>query len=698
MKQINLLLAFFMLVYTQTIQAQALNDECNTAIHLNNVDNWCSAVAAFSNADGTASFPSNPPPAICIPQAEFHDIWFSFTAQANAVNITVIGNTSSGAGGTLNSPQFILYGGSCANLTELDCSSDNSNANIVESYITNLTIGQTYYIYIDGRDAAIGTFQVCINNFNEVPQPEQDCPTAVVLCDKSPFTVQSVVGFGTQEVGSNTCMMGESSSTWYTWTCDQSGSLSFTLTPNNPTDDLDFIVYELPDGIGDCSNKTILRCMASGENVGPGALDWTACTGPTGLSLSSTDLEETAGCQPGDDNFVAAIDMVSGTSYALVVNNFSNTGNGFAIDFSGTGTFLGPDGTFEILPTEDIACDTVTVTFDFNVTSLAGSILSWHWTFGTGATPATADTPGPHQVVYNSIGTKSISLVLETVEGCIVTEVIEVEVTACCENPDNIFIQLDESIDPVCAGDSTGVLFLSGGGGVPFYEFSLDGESYQGGGSFYFLPAGEYFIYMRDSKGCEDSIRATIYDPPPLTVDAGEDQTIVLGDNTNLFAVLSPAGSFLDTLYWSPTDSLSCTDCLDPNTDVTNNTTYNITVVNDAGCEASDSVSIFVNKIRPIYIPNAFSPNFDGNNDYFTLYGNVAAERIVELRIFNRWGAQVYEGRNLPLGVASSGWDGMFKGKVAQTGVYAFYAIVRFIDGVEILYEGDVSLLKALVD
>jgi gliding motility-associated-like protein len=697
--KLNIMLTLLIALFTTTMAfAQPLNDDCNTAINLTDLSNWCSATSAYNNSNAT---PSQPDPPTCFPQATPVDIWFSFVAEANTANITIIGNAgnSSGiTGGTLNSPQFVLYNGSCGSLTEIECSSDNSNSNVVESFAGPLTVGQTYYLRIDGRNANVGSFQLCINNFNQVPEPEQDCNTSVILCDKSPFTVQSVVGFGQQEVSQSTCMQGESASTWYSWTCDISGTLTFTLTPNNPSDDLDFIVYELPSGINNCDDKILLRCMAAGETVGVPFSQWEACTGPTGLSLGATDIEEAPGCLNGNDNFVAALDMVSGKSYALVVNNFSNTGNGFSVNFAGTGTFLGPIADFFITPEDGIACDTVDIAVTDISTYEAGTIVSWFWNFGNGANPQTADTQGPHTIVYSSIGSKSISLVVETEEGCIVTEVIQVEVGSCCVTPEDLSVQLEDAIDPVCTGDSTGVIFLSGNGGNPFYEYSLDGINFQGGEAFYNLPAADYPVYIRDSKGCLDSLDVSLIDPPPLSVDAGEDITIVLGDNTDLLAVVSPSNSILDTIVWSPTDSLSCLICLDPNTDVTNNITYTVTVTNIAGCTASDDVSILINKIRPIYIPNAFSPNADGINDFFTLYGNVAAESILEFRVFNRWGAQLYEGRNLPLGGTQSGWNGLFKGKKLQSGVYAFYAIVRFIDGVEILYEGDVTLLGSQVE
>ncbi len=671
------------------LTAQLLNDECSTAINLTGLDNWCSNPAQYNNSGATDSGFDE----LCIPNADFHDVWFSFVAQANTANIRVIGQTGTTPGGTLSSPQFVLYEGDCTGLTELECASDNSASNIIEAFAGPLTIGQTYYLRIDGRNGNTGTFRLCINNYNEVPEPQQDCNNSVILCDKSPFTVQSVVGFGQQEIDPSTCMREEIASTWYSWTCDDPGTLAFTLTPNNPSDDLDFIVYELPNGVMDCSNKQLLRCMASGENVGEPFSNWEPCTGPTGLSLGSTDTQEDPGCQSGNDNFVAAIDMQVGTAYALVINNFSNTGNGFSVEFSGSGTFKGPEADFFIDPPDGVTCDEVEVAFIDGSSFEEGTITGWSWNFGSGAMPQTATTPGPHTVLYSSIGTKSISLVIETNEGCIVTKVLQIEVEECCQEPSDISLLLKDAIDPVCAGDSLGAIFLSGMGGTPFYEYSFDGGDFTGGSAFYNLPAGTYPVVIRDTKGCIDSIEVTLVDPPVLTVDAGEDVTIVLGGDTQLSGTVLPSGN-IDSLVWSPPDSLSCIDCLNPGTDVTNQTTYTLTATDLAGCSASDEVTVFVEKIRPIYIPNAFSPNFDGTNDYFTLYGNVAAQSIVEFRVFNRWGAMVWEGRNLIPGHEPSGWDGMFRGEKMQPDVFAFYAIVRFIDGVEILYEGDVTLFR----
>jgi CHU_C Type IX secretion signal domain len=75
------------------------------------------------------------------------------------------------------------------------------------------------------------------------------------------------------------------------------------------------------------------------------------------------------------------------------------------------------------------------------------------------------------------------------------------------------------------------------------------------------------------------------------------------------------------------------------------------------------------------------------------LYGNPAAEIIRILRVFDRWGALVYEARDVPLNEPQFGWDGLYKGQ-KLSGVFAFYATVRFINGEEELFEGSVTVLR----
>ena len=689
----TILIVVLNLSFLAFAQAQPANDECNSSFILTDLDNWCSSPGMFSNIDATPSPIASP---FCFPTApESHDVWFTFTAQAVSLNLRVIGATTTNTGGTLQSPQITLYLGDCnSGLTELECISDAFNNNIVETFGGPLVVGQSYFIRVDARNENTGSFQLCINNFNEIPDPTQDCVTGINLCDKSSFTIQSITGSGNDpNEAIDDCIRGEISSSWYKWTCDQSGSLSFILTPNDLSNDIDFALYELPNGIDDCANKIRLRCMASGENIGEPLSNWQACTGETGLSLSSTDTEEFPGCKASDDNFVAGINMVSGKTYALLVNNFSNTGSGFSIDFGGSGTFLGPTAKISIEILTEAKCEEPLVVIDSSFFD-AGTIVSWSWSFGTGASPATANVKGPHTIVYNSVGTKSIVLSLETEEGCIVTEILEIEIEECCAvNPD-LVINLEDSGNPLCTEENTGFISVSGAGGTPGYNFSVDGgETYQLISSFQNLFAGDYNIIVRDIKGCLDSLEENLIDPPPLFVDAGLNQTVELGYTVDLKAIAGPAIYLIDYL-WSPASSLSCPDCPNTTSSAVNTTNYTVTATNENGCTAQDDVLVTILKNRPIYIPNAFSPNIDGTNDYFTAFGGISALQIKTLRIFNRWGALVFEADNIPISQEIFGWDGRFKGKALAPNVFAYLIEIEFLDNVVLLYKGDITLVK----
>jgi hypothetical protein len=85
------------------------------------------------------------------------------------------------------------------------------------------------------------------------------------------------------------------------------------------------------------------------------------------------------------------------------------------------------------------------------------------------------------------------------------------------------------------------------------------------------------------------------------------------------YTILASASSDVNSFKWSPGTDLSCTDCLQPVATVNNTITYALNVTNESGCSNSDSIAIIaVCTDQYIYVPNTFSPNNDGMNDYFS--------------------------------------------------------------------------------
>ncbi len=87
-------------------------------------------------------------------------------------------------------------------------------------------------------------------------------------------------------------------------------------------------------------------------------------------------------------------------------------------------------------------------------------------------------------------------------------------------------------------------------------------------------------------------------------------------------------------------------------------TLYTVVATDTNGCIAQDTVSVDVIADHTTFTPNAFSPNGDGNNDFWQLYGNLAGIRTFQLLIFDRWGEKVFDAD-----VPDFKWDGTYKGE-----------------------------------
>lgn len=489
-----------LLLFSVLAFAQPANDECSSPVVIPDVTAFCSPIAAYTNVGAT---PTNYFPSGCPTQ---NDVWFAFTAEATDINITIRGATPNGPGGTLQDPVVSLHFGTCGGtLDALECVSNNTGANVAELYKGGLFVGSTYLIRVQGSNNQMGTFQICLNNYNPPEDPKSDCPQASILCDKSPFVVKDVSGAGSNpsELNDAECFFNgssgvnnESNSTWFVWTCSQAGSLTFALTPNNGPDDLDFVLYELPNGITNgvvnCAGKQVRRCMASGETPN---VNSAPCLGPTGLRTGENDTSEDAGCSDNGDNaWLSPLEMTVGTTYALCVNNFSLSGNGFGVEFGGTGEFQGPEIDFTTNPSAICLGEIVDV-IDVSTFNL-GNITKWQWSFGANAQPLIATGKGPHQVEFNQSGLQPVVLTVETNLGCKVTDIKYVNVYPK--------VTVDTVIAaPDCNGGTNGAIEITNiQSGTAPYQYSWNNGPFTPNNTLTGLTIGTYQLVIRDANNC----------------------------------------------------------------------------------------------------------------------------------------------------------------------------------------------------
>jgi gliding motility-associated-like protein len=250
--------------------------------------------------------------------------------------------------------------------------------------------------------------------------------------------------------------------------------------------------------------------------------------------------------------------------------------------------------------------------------------------------------------------------------------------------------------DVSCFGDRDGQIAVTATGGAIPYQYSLDGNSYTNSNELVGLTSGEYIVRVRDDVGCIFTDTVLIEEPLEIIVDAGEDIYVEFGEPAPI--LVSVQNGQIPLFYsWTPNDSLaslSCDNCPVPLATPANDMFYQVQVTDANGCIGYDDIAVRLNKVREVYVATGFSPNRDGVNDYLFVQGGEQSMRVVEFKVYDRWGETVFTAADTPLNVAEQGWDGLFNGERMNSGVYGWTAVIEFADGERLLYKGNTTLIK----
>lgn len=249
---------------------------------------------------------------------------------------------------------------------------------------------------------------------------------------------------------------------------------------------------------------------------------------------------------------------------------------------------------------------------------------------------------------------------------------------------------------PLCFGGKTciSVRTLTGGTGNK-YTFQINNGKRFPIDTCVTVTAGQYFVSLIDSAGCSIDTTITISQPEPVFVELGPDQDIQLGLPSPVISASFATTIPLVSAVWTPNSDLTClgTPCTEVEASPSETTTYALLVTDVNGCTGTDEITIRVKNTRNVFFPNVFSPNRDGNNDFFQAVTGPGVEKILYLSIFDRWGNVVFDKKDFnPDPAGTDGWDGTFRGTRLDPGVFVYMARARFIDGKEIDYSGSVVL------
>jgi gliding motility-associated-like protein len=232
----------------------------------------------------------------------------------------------------------------------------------------------------------------------------------------------------------------------------------------------------------------------------------------------------------------------------------------------------------------------------------------------------------------------------------------------------------------VCPG-LTGSETVSVNGGVSNYSFLWSNG--QTTPTILDLLAGIYTVTVTDGNGCSLSVNGTVAVSPNPVASAGSDTSIAIGGSASLNS--SGGTSYL----WIPSSYLSCTTCTNPVATPPESTTYCVIVGNGAGCRDTACVRVTVGDVTcgEPFIPSAFSPNGDGQNEFECFYGNCI--QSFKFEIYDRWGEKVFETTDQKIC-----WDGKYNGKQMNSGVYVYALDAVKTTGEKIKMKGNITLFR----
>ena len=346
-----------------------------------------------------------------------------------------------------------------------------------------------------------------------VAPAQQDCNGAIPVCEEQYYQPNGYLGNnGSDIVPATSCLQnGEVNNSWYVFTAESDGILSFVVSPNFSDDDYDWAVYNITStGCEGISNGTSPEISC---NYSSNTTTWAGQTGANGNSpFSGTGSVAGAGGSPFNGNITA----ISGNTYAILVSNFSASQGGYFLDLSQSTQSLFNASTPNITQIHSLSCFGNQVKVVFSEPVLCSSLQATDFVLTGPGGPFTIsgitlnDCSGAAgEFVLEIILTISPSITingnytvcLTNVSGGI-TDVCGSATTSGCFSFSNVELTTyAHGTNPTCATNCNGTAVVDVvGGTAPYTYLWSNGANTQ---SISSLCGGSYSVTVTDANGCQ---------------------------------------------------------------------------------------------------------------------------------------------------------------------------------------------------
>ncbi|MCI5055037.1 MAG: PKD domain-containing protein [Flavobacteriales bacterium] len=327
----------------------------------------------------------------------------------------------------------------------------------------------------------------------------------------------------------------------------------------------------------------------------------------------------------------------------------------------------------------DFCLSLPSVFFDLSTIQL-GSISQWHWDFGDGRT---FDLPMGYNF-YSSPGLYDASLQVTSDKGCSDSSHLTINVRAL---PNISFSYEDTCLNQETVFNNTSSI-SHGNISTWGWHFGDGSQSVDKNPTHMYSNGSGYIVSLSaiSDQGCKDSIAKSLIIPSTFpTADFSFDSNrVTLNQNTE-FLNRSTNASFFTWILQPDSITYTTTDL---NLEFKDTGLYNLNLIaiDENGCKDEKS-NAFSPKSSSRGVPNAFSPNGDGENDVLFVQGGPFKE--IDFVVYDRWGQQIFNAQN-----QGAGWDGKFNGREMPTGVYTYILKTLDFSDNERLNSGDINLLR----
>ncbi|MBP7184079.1 MAG: gliding motility-associated C-terminal domain-containing protein [Saprospiraceae bacterium] len=230
------------------------------------------------------------------------------------------------------------------------------------------------------------------------------------------------------------------------------------------------------------------------------------------------------------------------------------------------------------------------------------------------------------------------------------------------------------------------------GGEVPFV-YAIDNNSYSAQNIFQNIAVGNHILNVKDALGCIQSFNFEVTSPDTVWINLPNDTLVIAG----IPFTLSPRTSQnIHEINWTSNADFSCDpNCIEISSSLLQGSTFYLVAQDTStACSVTDSIHVLVYSPRNVFIPNTFSPNNDGINDYFFVQGGPDVIEVKSMQIYDRNGSMLFSNKDVSPNEQSYGWDGTYVGRKIPNGVFVYLIEIKYSDLVIIKYKGDVTIMR----